>query len=247
MSAQNALFDLATRLMRCGSDDARWACGVEVLRGLGSDWVTAGTANRSDQTGLSIRSTTPQVLMRDYMAERIYLDDPWMAHCASSPETEMTDLSQAARGAGTKLRARQARLFLDHGVRRAVLLPSYGGARPGGLVLYARSEDASERMASPEGHAEIRLATAFVAAFYRPEDDRSDSEERYRITPALSAREREVLEWLSRGLQSAAIADRMRIEPVTVAKHLHNARRKLGGRTREQALAIAVRDRLIAI
>lgn len=247
MSGQNALIDLATRLMRCPSDDARWACGVEALRGMGSAWVTAGTANRSDHTGLAIRSTTPQALMRDYMAERIYLDDPWMAHCAATAEVEMSDLSQAARSGGTKLRARQARLFLDHGVRRVVLLPCYGGTRPGGIVLYACSEDASARMESLEGQAEIRLTTAFVAAFYRPEDDRSPSAERYQIALALSAREREVLEWLSRGLQSVAIAERMRIEPVTVAKHLHNARRKLGARTREQALAIAVRDRLIAI
>jgi DNA-binding CsgD family transcriptional regulator len=57
----------------------------------------------------------------------------------------------------------------------------------------------------------------------------------------LSPREREVLMWLAAGLRTAEIAHRMRIETVTVGYHLQRARRKLGARTREQALVIAVR------
>lgn len=48
--------------------------------------------------------------------------------------------------------------------------------------------------------------------------------------------------WLASGLRTAAIADRMGIAPVTVALHLNGARRKLGARTREQALALALRN-----
>jgi DNA-binding CsgD family transcriptional regulator len=58
----------------------------------------------------------------------------------------------------------------------------------------------------------------------------------------LSPREREVLVWLASGLRTAEIAHRMGIETVTVGYHLQRARRKLGARTREQALAIALRD-----
>jgi DNA-binding CsgD family transcriptional regulator len=47
--------------------------------------------------------------------------------------------------------------------------------------------------------------------------------------------------WLAAGLRTAEIAHRMRIETVTVGYHLQRARRKLGARTREQALVIAVR------
>ena len=63
-----------------------------------------------------------------------------------------------------------------------------------------------------------------------------------RFGDPLSPREREVLVWLASGLRTAEIAHRMRIEPVTVGYHLQRARRKLGARTREQAIAIAVRD-----
>jgi len=128
-----------------------------------------------------------------------------------------------------------------------MLVPCYGGPRPGGIVLYAREAEVAQRMITPEGQATIRLATALVAAYYRPDEDLSQSGEIYRLQATLTAREREALQWLSQGLLSAAIAERMRVTPVTVAKHLHSARRKLGARTREQALAIAVRDGLIAL
>lgn len=58
----------------------------------------------------------------------------------------------------------------------------------------------------------------------------------------LSLREREVLVWLASGLRTAEIAHLMNIKPVTVGLHLQGARRKLNARTREQALAIALRD-----
>lgn len=68
----------------------------------------------------------------------------------------------------------------------------------------------------------------------------------YRINPPLTPRDREALLRLSQGLRTAQIAHRMRIAPVTVDNHLRQAREKLGARTREQTLAFAIRDGLIA-
>jgi DNA-binding CsgD family transcriptional regulator len=67
-----------------------------------------------------------------------------------------------------------------------------------------------------------------------------------RLGDLLSPREREVLVWLASGLRTAEIAHRMGIETVTVGYHLQRARRKLGARTREQALVIALRGGHIA-
>jgi DNA-binding CsgD family transcriptional regulator len=61
----------------------------------------------------------------------------------------------------------------------------------------------------------------------------------------LTMRERECLEWLSRGLKNDRIAERMAITVPTVAMHFANARRKLKVATREQALARAVLLRLV--
>jgi DNA-binding CsgD family transcriptional regulator len=59
-------------------------------------------------------------------------------------------------------------------------------------------------------------------------------------SPRLSPRERECMTWLAIGLRYDRIAERLGIARPTVELHLLNARRKLGAKTREQALAKAV-------
>ncbi len=61
----------------------------------------------------------------------------------------------------------------------------------------------------------------------------------------LTSRETECLDRLARGLRNAEIASQLHITGPTVALHLANARKKLGARTREEAVALAVKFRLI--
>lgn len=131
-----------------------------------------------------------------------------------------------------------------------MLLPAYAGNRPGGFVIYADSADAAHAMASEHMQGRLRLLAAVLAAYYRPEIDAHQSGVavgHYQVNDLLSAREREALKWLATGLRTAQIAARMRIEPVTVNKHFYCAIRKLKARTREQALALALRDGLLTI
>ena len=61
----------------------------------------------------------------------------------------------------------------------------------------------------------------------------------------LTARERECLNWLSKGLQSEQIADRLNISRITVDVHIGRAKRKLGAATREQALVFAIQKGIV--
>jgi DNA-binding CsgD family transcriptional regulator len=63
----------------------------------------------------------------------------------------------------------------------------------------------------------------------------------------LSTREADCLRYLGMGLRTKEIAHRMSVAPVTVEYHFTNARKKLGARTREQALAQALRSGLIEL
>ena len=63
----------------------------------------------------------------------------------------------------------------------------------------------------------------------------------------LSPRQKECLQWLASGLRNEQIAEKMSIRPVTVDLHLREARTQLGAQTREQALAIAISEGLIAL
>ncbi|MDT0156907.1 LuxR C-terminal-related transcriptional regulator [Microbacterium sp. ARD32] len=58
----------------------------------------------------------------------------------------------------------------------------------------------------------------------------------------LTVRERQVLEYVMRGLSDAAIATRLGISARTVESHVVAARRKLGAATRDQAAALAMRS-----
>jgi DNA-binding CsgD family transcriptional regulator len=63
--------------------------------------------------------------------------------------------------------------------------------------------------------------------------------------PSLTAREREVLTWISLGKSAWEIGEILGIAKRTVDEHAQTASRKLGAANRTQAVAIAVRDRLI--
>ena len=61
----------------------------------------------------------------------------------------------------------------------------------------------------------------------------------------LTAREREVLAWAAKGKSASQISQTLRISKRTVDEHTQTAARKLGAANRTQAVAIALRDRII--
>ena len=65
--------------------------------------------------------------------------------------------------------------------------------------------------------------------------------------PALSPREVQVLEQLALGFRGTEIAEKLGISPDTVRVHVRNAMRKLGARTRAQAIGIAIGKGIISL
>jgi LuxR family quorum sensing-dependent transcriptional regulator len=66
-----------------------------------------------------------------------------------------------------------------------------------------------------------------------------------RAPAALTRREREVLAWCAQGKSAWEISEILHIAQRTVEEHATRAYRKLGAMNRTQAVAIAIRDRLI--
>jgi DNA-binding NarL/FixJ family response regulator len=63
--------------------------------------------------------------------------------------------------------------------------------------------------------------------------------------PALTAREVEVLRHLAEGLSTREIADTLYISVATVRTHIQNVLQKLDVHSQAQAVALALRKRLI--
>jgi DNA-binding NarL/FixJ family response regulator len=66
------------------------------------------------------------------------------------------------------------------------------------------------------------------------------------IRKGLSEREREVLRMLAEGGSYAEIGSTLHLSPDTIRAHSQRAMAKLGARTRTQAVAVALRDGLVA-
>lgn len=67
----------------------------------------------------------------------------------------------------------------------------------------------------------------------------------HRQTLSLSPREHDCLAYVADGLRTADIAHCLGIAETTVEMHLRNARARLGAKTRDEAVALAVRAELI--
>jgi DNA-binding NarL/FixJ family response regulator len=63
--------------------------------------------------------------------------------------------------------------------------------------------------------------------------------------PALTEREQEILRLLADGMRNEGIAQALSISPLTVRSHVANSMSKLGAATRTEAVATALRRRLI--
>lgn len=60
--------------------------------------------------------------------------------------------------------------------------------------------------------------------------------------PLLTAREREILVLVARGLSTREVAQEVKIAPRTVDRHIENARLKLGARNRTHMVARAMAE-----
>ena len=90
---------------------------------------------------------------------------------------------------------------------------------------------AGDVVAGPWLTAQTRVITEEVT---EPRDTR----------PMISARELEIIEGVTHGLENKEIAGRLGIQPQTVKNHLARIMTKLGVRTRSELAALAVRQHL---
>lgn len=231
------------RGQRAGAD--RWQTARAIMADLGGDWLTLGSAPHDRPTALAVLSSAPAALMQDYIGQNMHHVDPWMGYSARNTRPLDLDPGTGSVPGGPAIDPGLARLFADHGMRHLLLVPGVPGNRTRALVLGAHGSEAALALRAPGRRGLITTLGAVVTACVHPEDAAGDDPDHFDIGPVLSPREREVLLWLAAGLRTAAIAHRMGIESVTVSLHLASARRKLGAKTREQALVIALRDGLI--
>lgn len=236
---QRFIADAISVLGDSGDAADRWSRGTVLFRELGIPFIAVGAAPVHLPEQAIFHSNAPDSMIGDYLGEGIYRVDPWMQLSATRSDLAKVrvqeDLASGTGYGGRPL----AELFAEYGVVQASLCPCYGGAMPGGLVLFSQDAESADWVNSEDGESRARMAVALFASLFAP-SSRNFGVPTFATMPRLSERECEALLWLAAGLQTAQIADRMGVTAITVSKHFVNARRRLGAKTREQALALAL-------
>jgi DNA-binding CsgD family transcriptional regulator len=134
------------------------------------------------------------------------------------------------------------------GVRLVFAQPFSVPGLLGILTGYALCEHAEEAFADPSLRESVEKAARLIAAFYDAMSDEAGLDHPERVhgpKVRLSARQREALRLLAEGHQLARIAHEMGVAEAMARRHIAAARDRLGAKTREQALALAIRHRLL--
>jgi LuxR family transcriptional regulator, quorum-sensing system regulator BjaR1 len=184
---------------------------------------------------LVIASNWPAELFMLYVENEYARFDPLIRRSAQSYmpfEWQAASYRMDGDPRAVEIMRREARHGLNHGY----LVPIHGPDGYEGCVsMAADTLDLSAR-------AKLALHLVALYGFDRMRRLR-DSMQGKRLV--LTAREREVLSWAGAGKSAAQIGRALKISKRTVDEHSQTAARKLGAANRTQAVAIALRDRII--
>ena len=186
-----------------------------------------------DETVLAMRF--PADCFKRYVEQRFIEVDP-MVHrirCSRTPfewSEVVYDTERMPRAAELKA------LRADFGFLNAFVVPMYGP--PGETAFVAMNRDINDLPV--RNKPAIHLMALYLF----------DRVSRLRVPlpashAAVTPREREVLSWVAQGKSAWEIGEILHITKRTVDEHAQSAFHKLGAANRTQAVAIALRDRLI--
>jgi LuxR family quorum-sensing system transcriptional regulator CciR len=237
----NQVADFLTAVEAVRSLDELWATTAGYLAGLGFTHSIYAYVDPSDPERTRVWTSLPPSWRERYFDQNYQKVDPYFRYCCST--------FSPIRTGGAYL---EDHFFLTEPERLVVL--------EGGETGFQTGFSAPVRLRGTGGFGGWNFGSGFrrtefesvlrergrdlrLAAFYIHEHAERLSHGTIASRPAvgrLTRRERECLLWLSRGLRTAAIADRLGVAEVTVDLHFRGARRKLNAATREEALAKAI-------
>ncbi|OXT02640.1 hypothetical protein B7H23_07065 [Notoacmeibacter marinus] len=232
--------DYVERLGRADSRDVVWSVVCGYFDQAGFDGVFYADL----APGRAILRTNLTKCWTDHYAAEHYFDiDPFFRHSCS--QLAVTSTGQDYFDEHPYL-DRQERQFIltagETGMTAGLALP-VRLAGPGGVggwnVVTSHGRETVDRLRG-SGWRIFHLAA--LLAHERMRDMTATDK-----SAPLTEREMETLRWAASGLRTKEIALKMRISAATVEFHGRNARHKLGAKTREQAVAIALTRGLIAM
>lgn len=222
-------WSLLEELNKIETADETWSRGLETLKTFGVDraiWMDA-----SSPSAPMLRSDCPQDWLRAYGHDISAGGDPFVTYCLASVGPVRTGIEYLDRYDYLTTREKSfiAQASEATGTRSGTSVTTVRG-RAGWNLMSDMSRKEFEALFAAHG-ADVMLCAQMIhvsLAGHTP--------------PAvtLSRRERDCLTYVATGSRMTEIAERLRIAESTVELHLRNARKRLGARTRDEAVARAL-------
>jgi DNA-binding CsgD family transcriptional regulator len=239
MEPYSGLTDTLARIATASTLPILWAAVKDFAAKLGYSYVTAIDAAKiaGGVANAAMYSDAPRQLYQDIDREMSYAQHPVVLRALESPVPfTMSELRAEPKNKGQ----RWTELLADV-VKRgdALLVPVYDGDEPkAGFSFGGEKPDRSPRaraMLQVVSHAALEKARELASG-------KGQSE-----APSLTVREAQCLRMVAVGKADAEIGETLGISARTVRFHVDSAKVKLGATTRIQAVAKALRARIIAV
>ncbi|SPF75021.1 Transcriptional activator protein AnoR [Aliiroseovarius pelagivivens] len=239
--------NISFEMQAAGSFDERWNTANTILNQLGADAITASAIKASTGEVKWFKSSLEQHVVDAYVEREMYRIDSLVSHAAQNGGPVVWGAERAFTNAKSQAEREFSGFVLDCGYKLIV-----SNSMPRSLNGIVRNLSYCSKM-SISDFRRHGIRKAVQSAINQilpwigwPEMD-SQTPNLIPVRVKLTGREREALAYLSNGLMNARIAQSMGVSEAMVAKHLQSAKKKLKAKTREQAVAIAIMDRLIQL
>lgn len=238
--------DLLEQFAAADDNAGCWRIANAAMADLGACALNVAEVGIGSQQLHWWKSSMHEQVVTRYVEQR-YQEVDYFVTQAGQRDYTPAMVTGALAGSGTRChRLRELnRTLLDAGFTYGYV-QQFSGAQPGRckLVTFCSGED--PRSFAPAQLDRIRTAAMAVAAFVSQPGAGDPAAvvldpEALPCDADLTGRERQVLSLLAEGCLNAEIAHRLEVAEVTVRKTVLSARCKLGAKTREQALARAIR------
>ncbi len=248
-SLESFTIDVLDRFSAQGNQDRNWLISNEISKTLGGSSLTMGAICVTDSVPLWMRSTMGDDWLTEYVDQKHYQADKLTAHTKISSNPLIV-------AAGTETDRESIGWYnLNHalsdaGFKALYLTPFEGGNAGVRTAVTFNTALTPREMTDPIRLQKIRILSTFMVGYIgapEPEAPASAGKVALRPRAVLSPRERETIIYIAQGFRNNQIAHIMNIAEVSVRKNIISVRRKLGATTREQAVAIAVKDGLISL
>jgi len=244
----NTLIDLIDGFQSAPTFDDRLTFAQTSLGDQGANGVNIGEID-IETKGLNwLASSYPSHWMELYAEQQYYeVDEVLLQGAITSNRITYDTGVMHPDVSSSSLRLEMDRNLYEIGFR-SVLAQTFPGAHKGVRMGLSIAADSSLiDLGGLDHQAHFSRLAAITCEFIGAPDAASCAPLHRFTSPRLTPSEQDVLAYLAAGKLYGAISETLGITEVAVRKRMVSAKRKLGAATRDQAVALAVRDGLINI